>query len=127
MNAIEVFVVSSVVAIGGSAQVKPVTTKDVSPHSGYVPLRMDGYVNDQPTAEFPSSTIKVNGIPFHLTNRSDRNNLFLKKCWVARLGKGSFFFLCRLQHFTTRGPESHYFAPPGGRLHGNTSSSGFGR
>ena len=54
MNAIVVFFVNSVVAIGESAKVEPVSTKDGSPHSGYLLLRMDGYVNDQQSAEFPS-------------------------------------------------------------------------
>ena len=55
MNAIVVFFVNSVVAIGESAKVEPVSTKDVSPHSGYVLPRMDGYVNDQQPSKFPSS------------------------------------------------------------------------
>ena len=78
MNAFASLFVSGVVAIAGSTKVEPATSMDVSPHSGYVPMRMEGYVNDQQSAEFPSARIKVNGIPFHLTNRPDRNNLFLK-------------------------------------------------
>lgn len=45
--------------------------------SKYVPVALDGYVNDTGNAAFPSSRITVQGIPFDLPSGEAGGNLFL--------------------------------------------------